>query len=61
MRGRPLQTVAGVAGLVALNRDFYELLLRRQGPTTAIVGVGLHALHHVTGAAAVPVGLIRSV
>ena len=61
MRGRPLQTVAGVAGLVALNRDFYELLLRRRGPTTAIVGVGLHALHHVTGAVAVPVGLARSV
>ncbi len=61
VRGRPLQTVAGVAGLVALNRDFYELLLQRRGPTTALVGVGLHALHHVTGAAAVPVALIRSV
>jgi hypothetical protein len=42
-----------------VNRDFYELLLRRRGPATAVAGVGLHALHHVTGAVAVPIGLAR--
>jgi GT2 family glycosyltransferase len=60
VRGRPLATLAGVTALVALNRDFYDLLLRRGGPATAMAGVGLHAVHHVTGAIAVPIGLARS-
>lgn len=60
VRGRPPTTVAGLATLVALNRDFYELLLRRRGHATAIAGVGLHALHHVTGAIAVPIGVART-
>jgi hypothetical protein len=47
---------AGVA-LVALNRSFYALLLRRRGPGQALVGVGIHALHHLAGAASVPVAL----
>lgn len=49
-------TVAG-AVLVALNRSFYSLLLRRQGPARAAVGVLLHGLHHIVSVAAVPVGL----
>ncbi len=60
VRGRPLTTAAGLAGLVVLNQDFYSLLLRRHGPATAAAGIGLHALHHVTGAAALPIGLVRS-
>lgn len=60
LRGRPLTTIAGLAGLVALNRDFYELLLRRRGPAAAAAGIGLHAVHHVTGAVAVPIALARS-
>jgi GT2 family glycosyltransferase len=59
VRGRPLTTAAGLAALVALNHDFYELLLRRRGPATAVAGVGLHAVHHVTGAIALPIGLAR--
>ncbi|HEX6702955.1 MAG TPA: hypothetical protein VF101_19685, partial [Gaiellaceae bacterium] len=56
-RARPA-TLATLA-LVALNADFYALLLRRRGPTQAAAGVGLHALHHLVGIAAVPVALAR--
>jgi glycosyltransferase involved in cell wall biosynthesis len=54
---RPLAAAGAAAGLVALNRDFYALLARRQGGAGAVTGVGLHALHHLTGVAAVPVGV----
>jgi len=37
--------------LVALNRSFYGLLLRRQGSPAAAAGVGLHAVHHLAGVA----------
>jgi hypothetical protein len=43
--------------LCALNHGFYALLLRRQGARRAMVGVVLHALHHLVAVAAVPVGL----
>jgi hypothetical protein len=43
--------------LVTLNRDFYSLLLRRGGPLTAAAGVFLHAVHHLTAVASVPLGL----
>ena len=46
-------------GSSALNRRFYALLLRRRGPAEAALGVGLHALHHLVSAAAVPVGVAR--
>lgn len=51
--------VAGIAAaaLVALNRPFYALLLRRRGAAEAAAGVGLHALHHLAGALAVPFGV----
>ena len=39
-----------------MNRPFYLLLLRKRGPRDAALGVGLHALHHLTGVAAVPAG-----
>ncbi len=55
--GRPRLALASGATLVALNWGFYALLIRRRGPAEAGVGVGLHALHHLAGAAAVPVGL----
>jgi len=45
--------------LTVLNAELYELLLRRQGRAVAAAGVGLHAVHHVTGALAVPVGVAR--
>ena len=48
-----------IAALVALNADFYRLLLRRRGPVHAAAGVGLHALHHLAGIAAVPTAIAR--
>ena len=33
--------------------------MRRQGPARVAAAAGLHAVHHVTGALAVPVGLAR--
>ena len=49
----------GAAGfvLLALNGSFYLLLLRRRGLAQAAAGVPLHVLHHLTGVAAVPIGL----
>jgi GT2 family glycosyltransferase len=58
LRGRPRSAVAALAALVALNRSFYSLLLRRRGPLQAAAGVGLHALHHVVGALAVPIAVV---
>jgi glycosyltransferase involved in cell wall biosynthesis len=61
LSGRPRPALAAGAALVALNRGFYGLLLRRLGPAAAGVGVVLHALHLVVGIAAVPVALVRHV
>ena len=59
VRGRPGTALCGLVALTALNAELYELLLRRQGPAGATAGVGLHAMHLVTGALAVPVGVAR--
>jgi GT2 family glycosyltransferase len=59
LRGKPGAALAGLVVLAALNAELYELLLRRQGPAGATAGVGLHAVHHVTGAVAVPVAVAR--
>lgn len=56
---RPRPALAAAAALVLLNADFYALLGRRLGPRGAVAGVGLHALHHLAGAAAVPAGALR--
>jgi hypothetical protein len=55
---RPRQSTAALAVLVGLNASFYALLLRRRGPTQAALGVGLHALHHLTATFAVPAGIL---
>ena len=54
---RPGLAVACAAALVGLNRSFYLLLLKKRGPRDALLGVGLHALHHLAGVAAVPAGI----
>lgn len=54
---RPPAALAAVGALLLLNRDFYRLLARRRGPAEAAAGVGLHALHHLTGVAAVVAAL----
>lgn len=60
-RRRPLPAAAAAAVLVIANRDLYALILRRRGATQATAAVGLHALHHLTAAAALAAGLVRSV
>jgi len=57
--GRPRPALGAAAALVVLNADLYALLGRRLGPRGVVAGVGLHALHHLAGAAAVPVGALR--
>ncbi len=59
LAARPRPALAAAAALVFLNADFYALLGRRVGPSGAVAGVGLHALHHLAGAAAVPAGALR--
>lgn len=59
LRRRPLVAGAALACQVALNRDLYAVLLRRLGPRGAAAACGLHTLHQLTAAAAVPVGLAR--
>ena len=54
---RPGLAVGCAAALVGLNRSFYLLLLRKSGPRDAVLGVGLHALHHLAGITAVPAGI----
>jgi cellulose synthase/poly-beta-1,6-N-acetylglucosamine synthase-like glycosyltransferase len=55
---RPGFAAGALAALVALNAPFYALLLRRRGPLEATVGVGLHAVHHLTAVASVPAGAL---
>jgi GT2 family glycosyltransferase len=50
---------AALCALVALNARYYGLLLRRLGPARAAVGVALHVLHHLSGVAAVPLGVLQ--
>ena len=57
-RWRP--ALAILLGVLLLNRDFYALLARRGGPRLLVAGVGLHQIHHLAGAASVPVaGLLH--
>ncbi|MGQ0719462.1 MAG: glycosyltransferase family 2 protein [Pseudonocardiales bacterium] len=56
--GRPRAAAASVLVLLGLNRDFYALLARRRGPGEAVLGVGLHALHHLAAVASVPAGVL---
>jgi GT2 family glycosyltransferase len=54
---RPRTAIAMAIALVAINSPFYRLL-GRYGLRTAVTGVGLHAIHHLTAAAAVPAGVL---
>ena len=53
-------TLAGalILTLLALNRSFYALLLRRTGPLGLTAGVVLHAVHHLTAVAALAGGIL---
>ncbi len=58
LRGNYRSAVGALAVLAALNRSFYSLLARRRGQAEATIGVGLHAIHHVTAASSLPVGAL---
>jgi GT2 family glycosyltransferase len=49
---------AALFALCGLNRAFYALLFRKQGAGRALLGVALHAAHHLVAVAAVPVGIV---
>jgi GT2 family glycosyltransferase len=56
-RRRGPSLVVATASLLLLNRSFYLFLLRRLGLPRAVLAPPLHALHHLTAVAAVPVGI----
>jgi GT2 family glycosyltransferase len=56
LRGRFRLAAGSLLGLAVLNHSFYSLLARRRGSAEAALGVGLHAVHHLTGIASVPAG-----
>ena len=55
---RPLFFTLALTALIGLNRSFYALLWRKHGARMATAGVGLHALHHLSAVAAVPLGVL---
>jgi glycosyltransferase involved in cell wall biosynthesis len=56
--GRPRPTGIAVALMIALNRSLYALVWRRRGPREAVVGIAVHAIHHMTGIIALPAGVL---
>jgi GT2 family glycosyltransferase len=57
VRRNPLLVGSTLAFLIALDRRFYLLLLRRRGARAIAVGVPLHIVHRLTSAAAVPIAV----
>jgi hypothetical protein len=55
---RPRAGMLAILAVVLLNRDLYGLLARRGGPRLAVAGFGLHIVHHLTAAAALPAALL---
>lgn len=47
-----------LGALVALNRSFYGLLLRREGFARTAGGVALHVVHLLTAVVALPLGIV---
>jgi GT2 family glycosyltransferase len=58
---RPRRSAALLAIFVALNSDLYRTLWRRHGWQQALAGIGLHALHHGSAMASLPLGLFAHV
>jgi GT2 family glycosyltransferase len=59
--GRFAVAAIALSAFVALNQSFYRLLARRRGPLDALLGVGLHTVHHLVAILAVPVGIAAAV
>ncbi|HKF81667.1 MAG TPA: glycosyltransferase [Solirubrobacterales bacterium] len=56
---RPRLATAALAANLILDRDLYALLARRGGAKLLLAGIGLHQLHQLAAAAAVPVALVQ--
>lgn len=54
---RPRVAMTALLANLVLDRPLYALLARRGGPRLLLSGVGLHQLHQLTAAAAVPAAL----
>jgi hypothetical protein len=59
VRGRKSAALGSLVTLAVLNAPLYDLIRRRRGLGEATLGVGLHAVHHVMGAAAAAVAVAR--
>jgi GT2 family glycosyltransferase len=57
VRRNPLLVGTTLVFLIALDRRFYLVLLRRRGARAMAVGVPLHVVHRLTSAAAVPIAI----
>jgi glycosyl transferase family 2 len=57
VRRRPGLLAGAALALVGLNRSLYALALRRLGPGGAVVGLGVHVLHHLSATASVVAGI----
>jgi hypothetical protein len=55
---RPRAAIASFLAVLALNRSFYALLVRRGGPRLLCAGVVLHLIHQLTAVAAVPAAVV---
>jgi GT2 family glycosyltransferase len=55
---RPRLALAALAGNLVLDRDLYALLARRGGVRLLVAGIGLHQLHQLAAAAAVPAAIV---
>jgi GT2 family glycosyltransferase len=56
--GRRLRLSAALITLnLVLNQPFYRLLLRQRGVAAVVAAMPLHVVHHLVGAAAVPVAI----
>ena len=55
---RPALSGAAVGALVVANHRFYRLLGRRLGWQHLPTGIALHAVHHASAVASVPIGVV---
>jgi GT2 family glycosyltransferase len=53
---RRVGSALALGAFMLINRPFHALLWRRLGPAGAAAGVLLHLVHHLAGAAALPLG-----
>ena len=60
LRRRHGRASAALLAFAWINRDLYSLIARRRGLPEATAGFGLHLIHHLTSAAALAAGLVRS-